>query len=242
MADLIAQGPDIQCRWRRELPTGRRLVLGRSSGTWAVSWDRKISRHHAEIIWNGKALLVRRLESARNPIFQGGVELTEIRLELGDTFTIGDTSFQLVQDKVRFEQSGPSLVQQGSYSFQELEQMKFRSPDERIEILAQLPTAISSATRDVELFIKLCNLLFLGTPHADAVAVIGSVTGGESGSLKVMHWDRRPHHKGDFCPSECVVTEALRAVHACITHDPACRNQPRMSWMVTPLKASPIAS
>ena len=34
----------------------------------------------------------------------------------------------------------------------------------------------------------------------------------------------------------------IRAVHACIAHDPACRNQPRMSWMVTLLKASPIAS
>jgi hypothetical protein len=32
-----------------------------------------------------------------------------------------------------------------------------------------------------------------------------------------------------------------RAVHACIAHEPACRNQPRMSWMVTPRNASPIA-
>ena len=42
-------------------------------------------------------------------------------------------------------------------------------------------------------------------------------------------------------PSEYVIVN-LRAVHACITHDPACRNQPRMSFKVTSLKASAIAS
>jgi hypothetical protein len=35
--------------------------------------------------------------------------------------------------------------------------------------------------------------------------------------------------------------DPTRAVHACIAHEPACRNQPRMSWMVTPRNASPIA-
>ena len=46
----------------------------------------------------------------------------------------------------------------------------------------------------------------------------------------------------DFGRHPLTMNVSPRAVHACITHDPACRNQPRMSWTVTPLKASPIAS
>jgi 3-oxoacyl-[acyl-carrier protein] reductase len=35
---------------------------------------------------------------------------------------------------------------------------------------------------------------------------------------------------------------AIRAVHACAAHEPAWRNQPRMSWGETDFKASPIVS
>ncbi len=210
MADLIAQGQDSQCRWRRELPSGRRVVLGRSSGTWAVSWDRKISRQHAEIMWDGETLLIRRLESARNPIYLRGSEQSEIWLQPGESFTVGETTFSLSGDRVGFDHAGPALIQQGTYAFEELQALKFRRPDERIELLGKLPQAISSSTRDIELFVRLGNLLMLSTPHADAVGVIGASVPGEAASLRVLHWDRRPTLRGDFLVRERVVSEALR--------------------------------
>ncbi len=69
MPDLIAQGTEAQQRWRRTLPEGETIVLGRLGGVWAVPWDRQVSHRHARLLWNGSALEVTRLPDARNPVF-----------------------------------------------------------------------------------------------------------------------------------------------------------------------------
>ena len=73
MADLIAQGGDAAQRWRRPLVPNETIVLGRQAN-WSVDWDDRISRRHAELLWDGAKLHVRKHATARNPVFVNGEE------------------------------------------------------------------------------------------------------------------------------------------------------------------------
>ncbi len=68
MAELIAQGDQLSHRWRRTLPEGTPIILGRA-GQWAVPWDAHISRRHAELRWDGRRLVATQLPDAANPLF-----------------------------------------------------------------------------------------------------------------------------------------------------------------------------
>src|SRR6185312_7720573 len=100
MADLIAQGPRPEDNWRRALPPGEDVVLGRDPNAWNVPWESYLSRRHAELKWHGGRLKVRKLSSAANPIFHAGkpddsFELTPI----GGAFVIGHTLFSFIPDR-----------------------------------------------------------------------------------------------------------------------------------------------
>ena len=84
MPDLIAQGVEPQQRWRRSLPEGESVLLGRLTGTWAVPWDQHVSRRHARLLWSGKRLEVAKLPDTRNPIFLRGKEVDQFMIEPGE--------------------------------------------------------------------------------------------------------------------------------------------------------------
>src|SRR4051794_11551994 len=99
MADLIAQGKNTQQRWRRPLPEGQTVVLGRTGETWAVPWDEQISRRHAELTCRKGRLQVRRLPTARNPIFVRGQPTEAFELRPGESFVTGATTFTLTDSQ-----------------------------------------------------------------------------------------------------------------------------------------------
>jgi hypothetical protein len=72
VADLIAQGADPQQRWRRQLPAGQNIVLGREAGAWSVAWDDQISRRHLALCWSSGKLEVEKLSTGLNPVFVRG--------------------------------------------------------------------------------------------------------------------------------------------------------------------------
>ena len=172
MPDLIAQGIEAQQRWRRALPEGQEVRLGRLGGTWAVPWDHQVSRRHARLLWNGTRLEVARLPDARNPIFLRGKEVDRFTIEPGEHFVIGQTTFTLADQQVNVTADAPQPVQQQSFSAQYLKQVQFRNPDHRIEVLSRLPDVISGAAGDQELFVRLVSMLLAGVPRADAAAVV----------------------------------------------------------------------
>src|SRR5688500_11830874 len=139
MADLIAQGPDPQHRWRRTLPSQRPVVLGRHGATWSVPWDDRISREHVEVSWNGERLEVRALADARNPVFVHGKQLAHFELKPGEHFVIGNTTFSLSDDHVNVSLDVPQPMQEQAFSSQYLRRMRFRNADQRIENLSRLP-------------------------------------------------------------------------------------------------------
>ena len=78
MAELVVSGPEPMQRWRRPIPPGDVVCLGRAPRSgWAVPWDALISREHAELQMVSGQLRVRRLDSARNPIYHQDSESTD---------------------------------------------------------------------------------------------------------------------------------------------------------------------
>ncbi len=176
MPDLIAQGTEAQHRWRRTLPDGEPVVLGRLVGGWGVPWDQQVSRRHASLLWTGKRLEVARLPDARNPLFLRGAPADRFSLGPGEHFVIGQTTFTLADQQVSVAADAPAPVQQQSFSAQYLKQVQFRNPDHRIEVLSRLPDVISGAAGDEELFVRLVSMLLAGVPRADAAAVVAVET------------------------------------------------------------------
>ena len=212
MPDLIAQGPEAQQRWRRTLPEGEAVVLGRLGGAWAVPWDRQVSRHHARLLWTGRQLEVVRLPEGKNPVFLRGTEVERCPLVPGEHFVIGQTTFTLADQQVNVTADAPAPVQQQSFSAQYLKQVQFRNPDHRIEVLSRLPDVISGAAGDQELFVRLVSMLLAGVPRADAAAVVAVEPTDEDreedearepspvGPARVLHWDQRLAIAAQFPP------------------------------------------
>jgi adenylate cyclase len=211
MPDLIAQGPQPQNRWRRQLPRGETIVLGRTTPTWSVPWDDQISRRHAELCWDQGRLEVKKNASATNPIFVEGRRSAEFDVRPGEHFVIGKTTFTLTDDQVNVSVDVPHPVTEQAYSSKYLKGVRFRNADQRIDVLSRLPEIVSGATSDNELFVRLVNVLLTGIPRAAAAAIVSADPGAPAGQrVEVLHWDRRVLTGDDFQSSERLIVEALR--------------------------------
>jgi adenylate cyclase len=241
MPDLIAQGVEAQQRWRRTLPEGQAVVLGRAGGAWNVPWDHQISRRHVNLLWNGERLEVSRLPEGRNPLFVQGREVETCLLAAGEHFVVGQTTFTLADQRGAIAADVPEPVEQQSFSAQYLRQVRFRHPDHRIEVLGRLPQVISGAAGDAELFVRLVSMLLAGISRADAAAVVAvepaaeaaaGQPGGEDVSprrlleedfaserlgVRVLHWDQRLMIASDFHSSRGLILQAVRQ-HQSILH------------------------
>ena len=206
MPDLIAQGIEAQQRWRRTLPEGEPIVVGRLGGAWAVPWDGQVSRRHAHLLWSGSRLEVARLPEASNPLFVRGQEVERFYLVPGEHFVIGQTTFTVADQQANVSLDAPAPLQQQSFSSQYLKQVHFRNPDHRLEVLSRLPDVISGATDDQELFVRLVSMLLAGVLRADAAAVVAI----EAETARVLHWDQRLAVTTDFRPSHGLILESVR--------------------------------
>ncbi|MBX3413790.1 MAG: adenylate/guanylate cyclase domain-containing protein [Pirellulales bacterium] len=214
MADLIAEGMLPQQRWRRVLPIDQTIVIGRNPGTWAVPWDDRISRRHAELRWHEGRLEVRKIPTAMNPVFVRGNEVSEVALKPGDNFVIGTTTFTLSVDQVSMSLDMPLPREEQSFTAQYLQQLPFRNADQRIEVLSRLPEVIVGASTDMELCVRLVNMLMAGIRRADAVAVVSvNSVSPEEAKVQVLHWDRRLTTESaglDFQPSARLILDAVK--------------------------------
>jgi adenylate cyclase len=208
MVDLIAQGMQDQQRWRRGLPEGRTVLLGRTAGEWSVPWDEQISRRHAQLTWSGGRLHVCRVPAARNPIFVGGEAIEEADLRPGESFVSGGTTFTVTDEKPEVESNTPLPVAEQAFRVQDLQQLTYRDADRRIDILSRLPELIAGATSDAELFIRLGNMLLAGISQAEVVAVVSSEPASPR-KIEVLYWDRRTPFGDNFRPSQRLILRAI---------------------------------
>jgi adenylate cyclase len=209
MAELIAQGPKPEQRWRRTLTTDQTVLLGRTAGTWGVPWDEQISRRHAKLCYHAGRLHVRHLPTARNPIFVRGHEMEAFELKPGECFVSGETTFTLADEQANVVDDSAPVVEQ-AFAAQELQQVPFHDADRRLDILSRLPDVITGASTDSELFIRLGNMLLAGIEQADAVAVVAvDPAAGDGPAVDILYWDRRLNLEGEFQPSARLILRAL---------------------------------
>lgn len=218
MPDLIAQGTEPRHRWRRPLIAHVPVTLGRSAGTWDVPWDQQISRQHAQLIWNGDALVVTQIPTAHNPIFMRGEQCDQCELRLGEHFVIGATTFSLVDQKIDVRGSERPSVSEQAFTSTYLQDLRYRDADHRIEVLSRLPELIQSAASDQELFVRLVSFLLAGIPRADTAAVVAVNSAATSTDpVRVMYWDSQRSGARQFSPSSRLICTAVNSDQSVLT-------------------------
>jgi hypothetical protein len=96
LLEFVAIGPNPDQRWRRPLPEGQVIRLGRAPlQGWSVPWDLRISREHVDLKLVGGRLEVRCLETARNPAYRLGEAQRQFTIGAGEDFRIGGTTFRI---------------------------------------------------------------------------------------------------------------------------------------------------
>lgn len=226
MADLVAQGVERRHRWRRPLPQdGSSRWLGRSDGTWSVTWDACISRRHARLEWRPPYLYIEKEASATNPIYADGIARERFAVKVGQHFVIGDTTFTLVDSAIQVSMDLPQPADQQTFSPAALRGASFRNAQRQIQSLLRLPELMGAGVSDQDLWTRLVNLLLTSVTHATAVAlIVGEVderrvtssvmprpkVSLESGRWRVVHWDRNDSSANEFQPSASLIEQAMR--------------------------------
>ena len=161
-------------------------------------------------------LHVKAIPDAANPIFFNGREVNDFYVRPGEHFVIGNTSFMVASDQAFGSLSAPDPIRQQTFSADFLEQVQYRDADRRIDVLNRLPELIAEANNSDELLIGMINTLMAGISAATTIGVVQlnqsqeNAQSGNSGQLKIIHWDRRGLTRGDFQPSEKLVTQAIQ--------------------------------
>ena len=215
MLELLVQGADTSHSRRHTLQPGENYVIGRdASASLSVPWDRLLSRRHVQLNAHPDHVQLTRLSAAHNPLFFAGESVESCRVEVGQHFVIGGTSFYLTEAEANGT-AATQPVEEVAFKPQELRKIRYQDPENRIEVLTHLPEVIAGARNDSELFHHLVNLLLRGVVHAEAVAI---VTVSSTEDVPMLHWDRRRETAGPFRPSRRLVAEALERRHASVLH------------------------
>ncbi len=214
MPDLIAQGSQPEHRWRRSLQKDQLVHLGRSDAEWVTAWDDRVSRRHAEIVWQGDRLLVQRLADATNQIFFEGAPSDRFAASVGQHFVIGATTFTLVDQEPTVTLNLPRPVSQQAFTADYLKQRQFHNAAQRIDVLSRLPEIISGAGDDAELASRLVTSLMAGITHASAAAIVVA----EKPASRILHWDQCSLATGAFQPSENLICAATDSEQSVVHH------------------------
>jgi adenylate cyclase len=220
LACLGVQGVKAEDRWRRPLREGERVVLGRAPDAWQIPWERFLSAEHVELIWQAGRLKGRKLPGGRNPIYLAGRPVEEFVLRPGDHFVVGETIVTLTEvgativavtedEKRSFEQA-PEPLQMRAFAAEELQRIRFGDAPHKLDVLTRLPSVISGATSDTDLFVRLVDMLLTGIARADIVGLIEVADQAPLETpVRIFHWDRRRSAGGEFRPSQRLVHEAV---------------------------------
>ena len=198
------------------LENGQELVLGRSKDAdISVPWDDCISRKHALLTIQKNQVSVQKYVDAENLIFISGKGVDEFLLASGNSFVIGSTTFQLIDESSSFSSPGESPLEEVTFKPSELLKVKYRDADQRIDVLAHLPDLIMNARNDTDLYHHLVTMLLSGVKHADAVAVVRL---SDDDRVEVPFWERRRQTQGGFRPSARLVLESVKKSKQTVLH------------------------
>jgi adenylate cyclase len=210
MPYLSVQGIKSKDHWRRPLPEGEPVVLGRAPHAWQIPWERFLSAEHIELVWQAGRLKGRKLAGGRNPIYMAGRSVQDFVLGPGDHFVIGETVVTVTQDDDQTIELAREPLQMRAYAAEELQRIRFGDAPHKLDVLTRLPNVISGAASDTDLFARLVDMLLTGIARADAVGLVDVPQEARPETpVRILHWDRRSSAGGDFRPSQRLVHEAV---------------------------------
>ena len=221
MARLILKAKDCDGDADFELVPGESVRIGRKPADgFEVSWDRKISREHADLFWDGRLLNVVCLDDARNPIQIDGEVVRRAHIPPGRTFYIGETEFVVQVDAADVGEM-PTDGIEGSFHQHDLAGVRFRDANGQIELLSRLPRIMDDSPGDDEFAARLVELLLEGVPRAEAAAVVQyDLTAEDQEAPRVsqladkpsmMRVATREQFHGSFLPSRTLILSALNS-------------------------------
>ena len=207
MPDLIAQGALPEQRWRRKVPLGQAVPVGRVAGRWSVPWDDRVSRTHVRLSFEDGQLSVSRIPESLNPVFYQGTARDQFELRCGEHFVIGSTTFSLVEQNLGATLDAPPPVTEETISYEHLQKIRFGDADRRIDALSSLPEIFSAAVNEDEQSAKLVEVLLASIPQANFVAIAATST--TSDEITTMPWESRDLQRDANLPSERLIRESL---------------------------------
>ncbi|MGB3118030.1 MAG: adenylate/guanylate cyclase domain-containing protein [Verrucomicrobiales bacterium] len=219
MVQLIAKGEKEGEFWQKQMPEGKAFVLGRSSETWDVPWEKWLSRQHAELAWVNHSLKVRRLPEAKNPIWFRGEKASTFSVKAGETFVIGNTVFSLDLESEGSVSTGDSrqILHAFTISPENLRHVPFRDAPHRLDVLGHLAKVIESAPNDAELLDQAVNLLLQGIRKADVTCIIEIEASDPKGTVHVLSSVDRTN-VSSFQPSGRLARKAILSEQQSVVH------------------------
>ena len=157
MAELIVVGPGQSMKSQRLLEPGVAVRIGRAPGphVWSIPWENRLSRSPSiEMELEEDGLRVHCLESARNGFSFDGVLVREAHLQGGDSFQVGETSFQFVD----FLKESRVADEIRVFGEDELRTMVGDNKTHHIEALAEVPGLMIESSTDQVLAERLVDL------------------------------------------------------------------------------------
>uniref|UniRef100_Q01YJ3 Cyclic nucleotide-binding protein n=1 Tax=Solibacter usitatus (strain Ellin6076) TaxID=234267 RepID=Q01YJ3_SOLUE len=123
------------------------VTVGRapnSGGAMPIPWDEYISREHATMRVEGRQLRVSRMGSGKNPITFRMRPVETALLSPGESFVIGETTFEVVEDPL---QSGRRTATCTAVDFVQLVRIKAEDFAQMLERFPEVSTGINEVAR-----------------------------------------------------------------------------------------------
>jgi adenylate cyclase len=222
MLELIAMGAAPEQRAAVRLQPGHPLEIGRGiKAGLSIPWEPHLSKHHLTLLASDNDTVhIETAVASRNPVFVQGEPVTDSELASGDFFVVGQTSFHLGHGSDSHSASDhPEGIETVRFGPGQLEQVPFRDPGKRLEVLTRLPELIWGARSDDDLHHRLAGLVLAGVTHADAVAIVELTPDDtDAPAISVLHWDRRQETAGPVRPSSRLVRDAMGQPAQSILH------------------------
>ena len=211
MTHLIATGIDDQQHWRRKLQMDEVVRLGRAPRQgWAIPWDLRISREHADIKLVEFGLQVTVLETAHNPILYRNQQLREFTASPGEKFQIGHTIFQF--HDIESSQSPSTELSEFLYSSRDIQALKFKDSKRCLESLCEIPRLMSETMSDKDFATELVGLLLNAMPNVTVAAAIqfDDSADYDAPEPKLVRWDSGRNSETRFKPSRRLMAKVLQ--------------------------------
>lgn len=217
MAELFARDTRSSQRWRRRLVPNQTFVIGRTTMTFPVAWDKQVSSRHAQLTWNGSLLEIRKLEEAKNPIFFDAHPLEWFTLHPGQHFVIGHTEFLLENTEPTPPLQHRSPKTEVTIRPEEIRKASFRKMPGRIELLTQMVSQMTSCSDHEQLVTIALKQLLEGIPHSNDVVLLQQKNKEDQTKFVPVAWDSRDGFSTPRGSSQTLIEHATQS-QMCVLH------------------------